>query len=250
MIPRIGTLELAQNTYAYTGKPIKPKVIVQTTYGDSLTEGEDYNVTYWKNVKVGQATVRVAFKDFYESTYDLNFEIVGPEFKNSMLRLNKKSISYSKKTVRPKVVVDGGYDINDFTVKYVKPTNKNVGTHSVIVTNDRYGVNKKLTYVIKPIGTKLKKLTPARKAITVKWNKQSTKMAKSRITGYQIQYSRSSKFKSGNKTVTVKGYSKTSKKLKSLKAKKKYYVHVRTYKTVNGKKYYSSWSKSKSVKTK
>ena len=33
-------------------------------------------------------------------------------------------------------------------------------------------------------------------------------------------------------------------------AKKKYYVRVRTYKTVNGKKVYSSWSKVKSVKTK
>ena len=33
-------------------------------------------------------------------------------------------------------------------------------------------------------------------------------------------------------------------------AKKKYYVRVRTYKIVNGKKVYSSWSKVKSVKTK
>ena len=33
-------------------------------------------------------------------------------------------------------------------------------------------------------------------------------------------------------------------------AKKKYYVRIRTYKIVNGKKVYSSWSKVKSVKTK
>ena len=33
-------------------------------------------------------------------------------------------------------------------------------------------------------------------------------------------------------------------------AKKNYYVRIRTYKTVNGKKVYSSWSKVKSVKTK
>ena len=38
---------------------------------------------------------------------------------------------------------------------------------------------------------------------------------------------------------------------KTIKAtKKKYYVRVRTYKIVNGKKVYSSWSKVKSVKTK
>lgn len=33
-------------------------------------------------------------------------------------------------------------------------------------------------------------------------------------------------------------------------AKKKYYVRIRTYKIVNGKKVYSAWSKAKSVKTK
>ena len=42
----------------------------------------------------------------------------------------------------------------------------------------------------------------------------------------------------------------TSSTIKKLKAKKKYYVRIRTYKTVNGKKIYSDWSKSKKVTTK
>ena len=50
--------------------------------------------------------------------------------------------------------------------------------------------------------------------------------------------------------MTVKGYSKTSKKITNLKGGKKYYVRVRTYKTVNGTKYYSPWSKTKTVTTK
>ena len=37
---------------------------------------------------------------------------------------------------------------------------------------------------------------------------------------------------------------------KKLKSKKKYYVRIRTYRTVSGKKVYSSWSKVKNVKTK
>ena len=53
----------------------------------------------------------------------------------------------------------------------------------------------------------------------------------------------------GAKTVTVKGYKKTTRKISKLKAKKKYYVQVRTYKIVKSKKYYSSWSKKKAVKT-
>ena len=83
----------------------------------------------------------------------------------------------------------------------------------------------------------------------MKWKRQSAKMATSRITGYQIRYSTSSKMTSA-KTKTVKGYKYTSKKVTRLKAKTKYYVQVRTYKTVSGKKYYSGWSSKKSVVTK
>lgn len=63
-------------------------------------------------------------------------------------------------------------------------------------------------------------------------------------------YARNSKFTSSKKTVTVSSYKTTSKKISNLSAKKKYYVKVRTYKTVKGVKYYSSWSKVKSVTTK
>ena len=92
-------------------------------------------------------------------------------------------------------------------------------------------------------------LTAAKKGFTVKWAKQSAKMSSSRITGYQYRYSTSSKMTSA-KTMTVAGYSKTSAKKTGLIAKKNYYVQVRTYKTVNGVKYYSAWSKYKKVKTK
>ena len=57
-------------------------------------------------------------------------------------------------------------------------------------------------------------------------------------------------FTQNAKTVTVKGFKKTSKKVKKLNGKTTYYVHVRTYKTVNGVRYYSPWSKVRTVKTK
>ncbi len=60
--------------------------------------------------------------------------------------------------------------------------------------------------------------------------------------------------KKKTKTVTVKGKKKTSKTIKRLKINKRYYVRIRTYKTikVNGKsvKIYSKWSKVKKVTTK
>ena len=82
------------------------------------------------------------------------------------------------------------------------------------------------------------------KAFTVKWKK------KSGITGYQIQYSTNSKFKKGNKTIKIKKAKTVSKKITGLKPSKKYYVRIRTYKIVNKKTYYSSWSKKKNVTTK
>ena len=249
LTPRIGVLELAQDTYEYTGEPIEPEVIVQDAYGVTLTEGQDYDVTYKNNVKIGQATASVKLKDLYEGTYPLNFEIVGPEFKDGMIRLDKKSVRYSKNLVRPEVVIDDAYNIDDFKVKYVNPTNKNVGLHSVIVTSDVYGVNKKLTYVIRPIGTKQMTPVRGRKTITVKWNKQSAKMAKYRITGYQIQYGLKKDMSNARK-IKVKGYKTTAKKLSNLRPGKKYYVRVRTYRTVNGKDYYSLWGAKKAITTK
>lgn len=134
----------------------------------------------------------------------------------------------------------------DFTVTY--KNNKNVGKATLTITGKRYytGTIKK-TFKINPKGTSLKTLKKGKKSITVKWKKQSKKMSASRITGYQIQLATNKKFTRNKKTVTVKGYKSVSKKVTKLKAKKKYYVKVRTYKTVGGKKYYSPWSKVTSL---
>lgn len=102
----------------------------------------------------------------------------------------------------------------------------------------------KNTETVKPKKTSIKKLSKGKKKFTVTWAKVSG------VKGYQIQYSTDKKFKKNNKSVTVTKQKTTKATVKKLKSKKKYYVRVRTYKTVNGKKIYSSWSKVKSVKTK
>ncbi|MCL2023156.1 MAG: hypothetical protein FWG82_02155, partial [Oscillospiraceae bacterium] len=60
--------------------------------------------------------------------------------------------------------------------------------------------------------------------------------------------------KKTSKITTIKKNSTTSKNVTKLSAKKKYFVRVRTYKTVkvNGEnvKLYSAWSKAKAVTTK
>lgn len=98
--------------------------------------------------------------------------------------------------------------------------------------------------VLKPKSTKIKKVKAAKKAVSVEWKKVSG------VKGYQVQVATDKKFKKNKKTATVKKQKTTKVTIKKLKAKKKYYVRIRTYKTVNGKKVYSSWSKVKTVKTK
>ena len=98
--------------------------------------------------------------------------------------------------------------------------------------------------VLKPKSAKIKKVKSAKKAVSVQWKKVSG------VKGYQVQVATDKKFKKNKKTATVKKQKTTKVTVKKLKAKKKYYVRIRTYKTVNGKKVYSAWSKVKSVKTK
>ncbi|MGN0515629.1 leucine-rich repeat protein [Eubacterium sp.] len=90
----------------------------------------------------------------------------------------------------------------------------------------------------------ISKLTKGRKAFKVTWKKISG------VSGYQIQYSTSKKFtKKTTKTVYSKGNKKFAKTIKNLKSAKKYYVRIRTYKIVNGKKIFSGWSKIRTVVT-
>ena len=96
----------------------------------------------------------------------------------------------------------------------------------------------------KPNATQITSIKAVDNGFKVKWKKKS-------CTGYQIQYSTSKKFaKKGTKVLKVNKAKTTSKTVKKLKAKKKYYVRVRTYKTVKMKNYYSKWSANYSVTTK
>ena len=101
-----------------------------------------------------------------------------------------------------------------------------------------------VTVISKPKSASIKKVKGAKKAISVTWKKVSG------VSGYEIQVATDKKFKKNKKTVNIKKQKTTKTTIKKLKAKKKYYVRVRTYKIVNGKKVYSAWSKVKSVKTK
>ena len=173
--------------------------------------------------------------------------------KASSIKLKATSLTYNGKVRTPKVIVKDrtGKTLvknTDYTVSYAKGR-KYVGKYAVKITfKGKYSGTKTLYFTIKPKATSISSLKAGSKKFTVKWKKQAIQ-----TTGYQVQYSASSKF-SKAKTVTVGKNTTVSKKISKLSGKKKYYVRVRTYKTVkiNGKsiRIYSGWSKTKTVTTK
>lgn len=166
---------------------------------------------------------------------------------------SKDSYVYDGKTKKPGVVLKDSrgqvIDGSQYTVTF--KDNKNVGKATAVITlKGNYSGSLKECFTIIPKAAQIAKVTAKSKSFAVKWKKQSVQ-----TDGYVIQYSTSKKFtKSTTKSVTVKNKKTTSQTVKKLKAKKKYYVRICTYKNIkeNGKtvKLCSQWSKPKTVTAK
>ena len=183
------------------------------------------------------------------NTADENFRVqLRSLAKNGTKVSGVKNKTYSGKSQTQKVSVKNSLMTlnsgSEYKVSY--SGNKSVGTAKIKITGTgNYNGTITKTFKINPKGTSLKSVKKGKKSFKATWKKSS----KTWTTGYQVQYSTSKKFKKA-KTTTVKSYKKTKVTVKKLKKRKTYYVHMRTYKTVKGKKYYSGWSKVKKVKTK
>ena len=231
------TMKTEVQGYAYHTVPATIKV---------YKHSHDYEVTTYKYSDYTSAYYNCRVCSHSTSSYF---------YKPKTLNLSATSYTYDGKVKKPSVTVKDS-DGKKISSAYYDVTYsggcKNVGKYTVKVKFKkeyaRFGSMTK-TFTINPKGTSVSKVTAAKKGFKVTWKKQTTQ-----TTGYEVQYSTSSNFKKGNKTVTVGKNKTTSKSVSKLSAKKKYYVRVRTYKTVkvNGKnvKFYSGWSKAKSVTTK
>ena len=248
---KVSNVKLSSTSYTYNGKTKTPSVTVKDSKGRKLKNGTDYTVKYSSGRKnVGKYAVKVTFKGNYSGTVKKTFKINPAKVSN--VKLSSTSYTYNGKTKTPSVTVKDskGRKLKkgtDYTVKY-SSGRKNVGRYAVKVTfKGNYTGSKTVYYYIVPKSTSISRVSALRKGFKLSWKKQKTQ-----TTGYQIQYSTSKKFKKA-KAVNVSKNKTTSKYIKKLSSKKKYYVRVRTYKKVkiNGKtkKVYSSWSKTKTVKT-
>ncbi|MCQ2547713.1 MAG: terpene cyclase/mutase family protein [Clostridia bacterium] len=177
--------------------------------------------------------------------YDMSDKAPLKAFKVSGLTLNA-SATYTGKAICPKITVKDAFGNKltegvDYTVKY--SNNKNVGLAKASVEGKGYYSGKlSKTFKILPVKAKISYVKAKKKAFVVKTAKTKN------ITGYQIKYAKNSKFTKA-KSKFVKSSKAITKKI-SASGKTKYFVKIRTYKTVGKTKYYSAWSKVYKIKTK
>ena len=138
-------------------------------------------------------------------------------------------------------MVESAYSIaNEFSKSLSKA---NTTTNSKATTTTK--ATKKASNKNKPKKTKIKSVKGKKNGFKITWKKVSG------VKGYQIKYSTNKYFfESLTKSKNVKKAKTTSATVKNLRKGKTYFVKVRTYKIVKGKKVYSNWSKVKTVTAK
>lgn len=169
-----------------------------------------------------------------------------PETKTQIadVYLSASKYTYNGKVHTPRVEVYGEDDdevpTDQYKVTY-SSGRKNLGSYTVTVTgiNDYEGTIKK-TYVITPAKMKTPSVKAGKKKLTVKWKKLG-----GGSQTYQIYV-----LKKGTKKAKYYTSTGSSKTIKKLSKKKYYYTKIRSYKKINGKTYYGSWSGTKKVKVK
>ena len=245
-------VKLSAASFTYNGKAITPSVTV-TCNGKVLTNGTDYSVAYTNNINAGTARVTITGTGAYSGVKTVTFRIKRAKATLTPTAAALTLTQSSRKTaVIKRKKTDGKISLKSSNSKIVKISGTSIiplspGKATVTITaaqgKNYNAVSARISISVRPLPvSSLSLKSSAKGQATVSW-----KQVKS-ITSYQIQYSTASSMKSA-RTITVKGASKSA-VLKKLTRGKKYYVRIRTVKTVSKKNYYSTWSKTTSVKVK
>ena len=234
----------------YNGKAQTQSKLKVICEGKTLKQGTDYTVSYKNNTKAGTATVTVSGKGNYTGSKDASFTI-----KKAAQSISKVSGSYTKAyktnfTLSPKAKGKISYKSSNTKVATVnskgkvsiKGTGKVTITVSAKATSCYKAASKKVTIYAVPAKAKLKEVKSAKGKVEAEWKKDSN------ASGYQILYSTDKKMKKA-KTMNCSKKNTTA-TIKNLKKNKTCYVKIRAYKTIDGKKYYGTYSDKMSVKVK
>lgn len=269
---------LSKTRYVYDGKSHKPSVTVKTKDGRTLKNGVDFSLSCPARTSVGTTTVKVNFKGAYSGSVSKSYSVVpkGTAVKSVKSQMQGFKVTWKKQTKQTtgyQVQYATNKQFKGATVKTVKGNKNTSKTITGLANYKTYYVRARAFKEVKSGNKKVKiysgwaqyktvktKGVPAVKLNSAKSDYYAFKVNYNRnsgVNGYKICYATNSKFKS-SKTITKKNTKTNAKSytttVGNLPGNQKYYVKVRTYKTVkSGKKsktYYSNWSSVKVVTTK
>ena len=268
-IARIKTVTLASTSYTYDTKVKKPAVTVKDSAGKVIA-ASNYTVAYSNNTNVGTATVKITFKGDYSGTVTRTFAIkkfAAPAApKVTKLENTAKgtavtwTVSANATSYEIYRSVKGGKFVKADTL-YIKGTSRQrtlgyvdlkaktngikyaykivaVRTLGNVTVKSATSAGMTAYYMVAPSGIKMS--NSARRTVRVSY------AANSKASGYQIRYSLKSSM-AGAKVIKMAGSRSVAKNITGLTKGSKYYVSVRSYKTVGKTAYYSAWSTPKSV---
>lgn len=172
-------------------------------------------------------TAKNITKTYGENSFGLGVKVIG----------NGK-VTYS--TNNSKIVV-----VSDKGKATIKGCGTAVITISVSETESYQAAKEEIVITVKPKKATLNSVKAGKSTtITVNWKKDK------KASGYILQYTTDKKFKKNKKNIIISANKITSKKITRLKAGKKYYVRICSYKMDGGEKLFGKYSKIKSVKVK
>lgn len=217
------TMKLSQDTYteiedsSHTHS-YRPDVEVYYK-GEKLTQDRDYTVSYEDNYTQGTAYAVVMGKGVFTGWNKAAFTILPAEEDNTWDVPDWWGTAKPSQTPKPTKA----------------PANSSKATSSASPSRKTDAAAKlKLT---KPKTGKL-----SENKLYVCWTELTA------AKGYQLQYAQSKNFKKKLKTVNKNVSTQSYTTLKKLQKKKTYYIRVRAYTQISGKKIYGKWSPVKKVK--
>ena len=214
------------------------KVTIKAGYAGKASITIKANATSQYNATTRKITINVqkVNNSITASNFTKNYSTKAQSFKIGAKQKGNANLTYSSNN--KSVTVDSSGKV---TIKA-----KFIGKANITITaNANTGYNKatkKIVITVNPPKVSISKVTNVKGLkMKVTWGKNTA------VTGYEVQYSTDKNFKKNVKTVKITKNSSTATTIAKLSKNKKYYVRIRSYKTVSGVKYYSGWSSSKNI---
>ncbi len=248
ILPRnIGATEITVSDKSFSGAPLtpNPKVVFDKT---TLKKDKSYTLSYKKNTNVGTATITVKGKGNFDGSTKVTFKIKPRKLKNAEFEgiVNKvytgKSVKLSSVKVKTSAITFKKG--TDYTYTY--KNNVNFGEAKIVFKakgKRTTGTVSKTFHIVPMTPEYIKSSKTGKSSTVITWGHSDY------ATKYQLYRAegKNGKFK---KIYTSDNRWQYTYKDKSLKEGTYYYYKIRAYKSVGGKKYYSYWSDTITVKTK